>query len=67
MLIPRGYKGIYTPKLPKYDLTTDAEYVELDNLVSVCMWLQTCNNAVYYIRNNIFLTDIIDYDGLKFS
>jgi len=33
----RGYKGINTPKLPKLDLTTDAEYVA--NLVNVSMWL----------------------------
>ena len=34
---PRGYKGIYSSKLPKMDLTTDAEYVA--NLVNVIMWL----------------------------
>jgi len=34
---PRGYKGMYTPKFPKLDLTTDAEYV--GNLVNVSMWL----------------------------
>ena len=33
-----GYKKTYTlPKLPKLDLTTDAEYVT--NLVNVSMWL----------------------------
>jgi len=35
--------------LPKLDLTTDAEYAA--NLVglTINMWLQTCNAAVYYI------------------
>jgi len=33
--------------MPKLDLTTDAEYVA--SLVSVNMWLQTRNSAVYYI------------------
>jgi len=27
MAYPRGHKGSYTPKLPKLDFTTDAEYV----------------------------------------
>ena len=34
--IPKGYKGIYTPKIAKLDLTTDTEYVA--NLVNVNMW-----------------------------
>jgi len=37
VVYPRGYKGIYSSKLPKMDLTTDAEYVA--NLVNVIMWL----------------------------
>jgi len=41
---PRGYKFI-PPKLPKLDLTADAEYVA--DLVNVNMWLQMCNSAVY--------------------
>jgi len=50
---------IYAPKL---DLTTDAEH--LANLaMSIIMWLQTCNSAVYYmgmlnVHDDIFLTDI---------
>jgi len=35
--VPKGYKGIYTLKLPKLDFTTDAEYAA--NLVNVNMWL----------------------------
>ena len=36
------------------------------------MWLYTCNSAVYYtdmlyLHNDIFVTDIIGYDRLKFS
>jgi len=36
------------------------------------MWLLTCNSAVYYrgmlyLHNDIFLSDIIGYDPLKFS
>ena len=34
---PRGFKWIYSPKLPKLDLTTEAEYVA--NVVNVNMWL----------------------------
>jgi len=56
--------------LPKWDLTTDAEYVA--NLVNVNTWLYTCNSAVYrmdmlYLHNDIFLTDIIIYDRLKYN
>jgi len=56
--------------LPKLDLTADAKYVA--NLLNVNMWLQMCNNAVYYIgmvypHNDIFLIDIAGYDRLKFS
>jgi len=41
---PRGYKGIYTPKLPKLDLTTDAEYVA--NLVKVQFITWVCYNCI---------------------
>jgi len=39
MAAPNAYKWIYTPppKLPKFALTSDAEYVV--NLVNVNMWL----------------------------
>jgi len=51
-------------------LPTDANYVA--NLVNVTMWLETCNSAVYYMcmlqmHNDIFLTDIIGSDRLKFT
>jgi len=54
--------------LSKLDLTTDAEYVA--NLVPV---MPICgNSAVYhmgtlYLHNDIFPTDTIGYDRLKFS
>jgi len=32
-----NYKGIYTPKIAKMDLTSDAEYVA--NFVNLNMWL----------------------------
>jgi len=38
------YKGIYTTKLPKLNLTTDVA-----NLVHINMWLWTCNCAIYYM------------------
>jgi len=62
-----GMKGLMPPKLSKLDITTDVA-----NLVNVHMWLWTCNSAVYYmgilhLRNDIFVTDIIGYDRLKFS
>ena len=68
-----GYKGIYAPRIvPKLDLTADAEYI--DNLV---MSLCGCKRAsvqfiraymcMLYLQNDIFLTDIIGYDRLKFS
>jgi len=68
--VPKGYKGIYTPKLPKLDLATDAAHGA--NLVDVNIWLQTSNSAVYYPgmlyqHNNIFLADIICCDRLKFG
>jgi len=49
------------------DLTNDAQYYA--NLVNVNMWLST--SEVYYMatpypHNDIFLTDIISYDRLKF-
>jgi len=38
--LSKGYKGIYSPspekKLPKFDLTTDAQYAA--NLVNVNVW-----------------------------
>jgi len=34
---PRGYEGIYGKKMPKLDLTTDANNVA--NLVNVNTWL----------------------------
>jgi len=37
MDVPKGHKGIYTPKLPKLDLTTNGEYAA--NLANVSMWL----------------------------
>jgi len=45
-------KGFMPTILPKFDLTTDAEYVA--NLVNVNIWLQTCNSTVYHI--DIFYT-----------
>jgi len=50
--------------MPKLDLTTDAEYVA--NVVSVYMWLQTCNTAVYYmgmlyLHNDIFLKNLVKF------
>ena len=45
--IQGGIQEFIPPKLPKLDLTTDAEYVA--NLADVSMWLQTCNSAVYYM------------------
>jgi len=35
----RGYRGIYLPKLPKLNLTTDAEYVELASLLGKCQYV----------------------------
>jgi len=59
------------PALPKLDLTTDAEYVA--NLV-LCQYVivnvQQCSSSrayAIYLLNDIFLTDIIGNDRLKFS
>jgi len=40
-------KGYIFPKLPKLDLTADAEYVA--NLANVKIRLKACNGAVYYM------------------
>jgi len=65
-----GISGFITPKLPKLDITTDAEYAA--DLVNVSIWLYTCDSAVYYmgilhLHKDIFLTGITGYDQLKFS
>jgi len=45
---PRGvYRGIYTPKLPKFDLTTAAEYVA--NLVNVNTRVVNVQQWIYSI------------------
>jgi len=42
--LPEGYKGIYIRKLPKLDLTTDAEYVaNLVNVKYVVVNVQQCS------------------------
>ena len=43
-------KGIYAPKMPKLDLTTDAKY--FTNLVNVNMWLSKHATALY-LHNDI--------------
>ena len=67
-------QGIYPSppqKKPKFDLTTDAEYVA--NLVScqfvVLYMLQysLLHGYAMCMHNDIFLTDIVGYDRLKFS
>ena len=60
--VPKGYKGIYVPKLTKLDLTTAAEYAANSAKLSICMVVnvqQCCLlHGMLYIHNNIFLTDI---------
>ena len=65
----RGTNGFIPLKMPKLNLTTDAEYVA--NLVNIK--LCGCKHATVqfitwlcYLHNDIFLTDIIGYDQLKF-
>jgi len=63
----KGHTGIYTPKLPKLDLTIDAEYAA--NLVNVNRWLYKRVTVQFVMgtlnpHNDIFLTDIIGYDPL---
>ena len=61
---PRGYKFIPS-KLPKLDLTADAEYVA--NLVKKKCQCTVANvqKCSLLLHNNIFLTGIIRYDQLK--
>ena len=37
--VPKGYKGIYVPKLTKFDLTTAAEHAANSAKLSICVWL----------------------------
>jgi len=67
---PRGYKGIYTPKLSRLELTTDAEYVA--NLVNVNIVVNVQHAVFYrpmgcYTCITTFFADIIGCDRLKFS
>ena len=55
--IPKGYKGMYTPpKLPKVDLTTDAEYAA--NLVNV---ITTCNCPAVQFITWVYYTCIMTF------
>jgi len=60
---PSGYKGFIPPKLPKFHLTTDEEYVA--NLLNannvVVVNVQRCTDMLYP-HNDIFFTDDIGYD-----
>ena len=49
--------GLVPPKLPKFDLTTDAEYVA--NLVYVKKSIAVYYMGMLYLHNDIFLTDLI--------
>ena len=59
-----GIRDFYPQNCQNWTFTTDAEYVA--NLVglNVNVWLQSCNSAVH---NDIFISDIVGYDRLKFS
>ena len=62
------HKGIYTSKISKINLTTDAEYAA--NLVNVVANVQQCTllrGYMLYLHNDTFLTDIIGYYRLKFG
>ena len=52
-----SYKWIYTPKIAKIGLKTDAEYVA--NSVSVVVNVQQCSTVYYmgmlYLHNDMFL------------